>query len=210
MLSTLTSTVCSIFPYDAFSYSISQLSQASINASGYIFPVSILFVLLLSGCSLIALQMRRVVAEDVNMSAVDGHNLNQKEKPPEESRMYITTCASSIKYKPKDLNHSPLNVPFAKLNNHQKTRRRVYSHFEADDPNWISLKDIAIEHDFNQIIRRNSNGSIKELPAVQPSSPLAFEQCSQVDLIKRAVDKSIKLEKSDKLKFSLLNSIIKA
>ena len=218
MLSTLTSAVCSIFSYDAFSYSIPQLSQASINASGYIFPVSILLVLLLSGCSLIALQMRRVVAEDVNMSAIDRHNLNQKGKPPEESNIYISTLDSSIKYKPKDLNHYPSNVPFAKLNDHQKTRRRVYSHFEADDPKWISLKDIAIEHDFNQIILRNSKGSLKELPTIQPSSPLAFEQCSQVDLIKRAVDKSNPMTfriiqrnhyNPDKLKFSLLKSIIK-
>lgn len=193
MLGTLNSAVCSLFSYDAISYSIPQLPQTLINSSESIFPASLLFILFISGFSLIALQMRRVAvrnaaaSEDINISAIDGHDLNQKGKPPEVSKKYISSRALSIKYKQPNGLNSPSNIAFTKLNDHQKTRRRVYNHFEADDPKHFSLEDIAIEHNFNRI-RRNSNGSIKEVPAVQSRSPLVFEQCS--------AGKSIKLIKT--------------
>ena len=207
-LSTLSSAVCSLFSYEALSYSVPQLP----NATTSIFPAIILFILLISSSGLIALQMRRFmvrnccasasVVDEVEMSSIDGNNLNQKGgKPPENVKCYTSARVMSIKSR-----HPPASVPFAFLSDHQKDRRRIYSHVESDDTDRFSLKEIAIENNFNQMLRKNSNGSIKELPAVQPRSPLAIEHCNKLDLIRKA-GRSIKPnEKIETFNFSLINA----
>lgn len=216
--SSLTTAFCSLFSYDALSYSAPQLPQASINASASVFSSLLLLIILISGYGLIVLQKKRVdlrntptsvttttttvkaAVEDVRVTSIDGHNLNQKEKPPEDSKLYTSARVIQAQCKSPILNNNTT------LSEYQKARRRAYSHLEADDPLCFSLKDVAIEHNFNQIICKKSlDGSIKELPAVQPRSPLAVEQCSKIDLIKRAA-----IKKSGNLNFSLLKSFIKA
>lgn len=215
-LSSLTTAFCSLFSYDALSYSVPQIPQDSLNSSASFFPPLLLLIILISGYGLIALQMKGAVLrntptyfatttvkaaiEDVHVKSIDGHNLNQKGKPPEDSKLYTSARVIQAQCKSHILDN---NTP---LSEYQKARRRAYSHLEADDPRCFSLKDVAIEHNFNQILLRKSlNGSIKELPAVQPRSPLAIEQCRKIDLIKKAA-----IKQSRNLNFSLLKSFIKA
>jgi hypothetical protein len=214
MLSTLTSNFCSLFSFDDLSCSISQLPQVSFHAPAFIPSALLLFILLISGCGLVALQMRRIVlrtinvAEDSHTPSIDGNNLNQKGKPPEDSKIYGSARAIQAQIKANGLSTPSSIIPFAKLSEYQKIRRRVYDRFESDNPNYFSSKDVTIEHNFNQIFRKKSNGSIKELPATQLRSPLAVEQCTKIDLIKKAA--VIKAEKSGKINFSLLKSLIEA
>jgi hypothetical protein len=214
MLSTLTSRFCSLFSFDDLSCSISQLPQVSFHAPAFIPSALLLFILLISGCGLVALQMRRIVLRTINVTedshtpSIDGNNLNQKGKPPEDSKIYGSARAIQAHIKTNGLSTPSSIIPFAKLSKYQKIRRRVYDRFESDNPNYFSSKDVTIEHNFNQIFRKKSNGSIKELPATQLRSPLAVEQCTKIDLIKKAA--VIKAEKSGKINFSLLKSLIEA
>lgn len=199
MLNLLTSSLCSLFSYDALSYSFPQLPpHVSLHESSSLIPAVIMFIFLISGCGLVSLQMRRfiigknscdsAVAEDVHMTAIDGHRLNQKGKPPEDAKQFVSARVISFK-------------PMHMLTDHQKARRKCYN---FNDPKSPSLKDLAIEHHFNQKLRRNSNGSIKEFPVVQVRNPLIFEQCSTIDLIRRAGHQYEK--NNNKLSSSLLKS----
>ena len=215
MLSTLTSAICSLFSYESLSYSIPQLSQASFNATNpfSIYSALLFVIIFISGCGLVSLQMGRVVSKtfsgtvaagftDVHMKLIQGHNLNQKGKPPEDSKTY----KSFRTIQAKRISQLQLQNQKCPLNDHQKTRRRIYNVLEVDDPACFSTKDVAIENNFNQILRSNLNGSLKKLPIVSPRSPLASGQCSKLDLIKKSAANNA--EKCKNFEFSLLKSII--